>query len=443
MGPRLAVFALAASTAVIVLATAAAAPADLDPTFGTGGKVVTDFGGSEHANGVAILGNGKIVVAGASGDDFALARYLPDGSLDPVFDGDGKVTTDFGGDEQARGVAIQADGRIVAAGTHTAGKSYFAVARYRRDGSLDTSFASDGTVVTGFGQSAFGEAVAIQGDGKIIVAGGGNYEGFALARFDPDGSLDESFGDGGLVTTVISGAADGAEALAVQPDGRIVAAGAAGLVWWASTDFALARYLPDGSLDPSFDGDGRVTTNFAMTGACPTRDGASDVVLQADGKILAAGWVNGGALAEDAFAFARYNPDGSLDARGGDWPLDTSFGVDGLVTTILPGFDEGAVGVALQSDGKIVAAGHQNSANGYEVALVRLDYAGDPDPGFGAAGLVTIDFDTEAVAADVAIQNNGAILVVGTVLGPGDLAAARLLGDTSAPPIGGVPPGVP
>jgi uncharacterized delta-60 repeat protein len=440
MGSRLAFCALAASTALVVLSAAAASPGDLDPGFGTGGKVVTDFGGSEVAEGVAILGNGKIVVAGASGDDFAVARYLPDGSPDPIFDGDGKVTTDFGGDARAFGVAVQSNGRIVAVGaTGTAGYD-FAVARYRRDGGLDTSFASDGTVVTEFGtHSAFAKAVAIQGDGKIVVAGdaGGR---FALARYHPDGTLDESFGDGGLVTTILSGAGDSAEALALQPDGRIVAAGAVGLAWWASTDFALARYLQDGSLDPSFDGDGTITTNFVMTDSGPTRDGAEDVALQANGKIVAAGWVTGGSISDDAFALARYNPDGSLDARGGDWPLDTSFGVDGLVTTTLPGFDEMARGVVLQTDGKIVAGGLQNTVNGYEVALVRLDYAGSPDPAFGVEGVVTIEFDQDAVAADVALQNDGAIVVAGTVLGPGDFAAARLVGDSSAPPIGGVVP---
>ena len=166
--------ALALITAALP-AAAAAAPGDLDPTFGSGGKVTTDVGGSDGAQAVAIQGDGKVVAAGLGNfagpgtGDFALARYNPDGSLDTSFGSGGKVTTDFGGFDAASAVAIQPDGKIIAAGR--SGSGDFALARYNPDGSLDSSFGSGGKVTTDFGgfDSAFG--VALQADGKIVAAG--------------------------------------------------------------------------------------------------------------------------------------------------------------------------------------------------------------------------------------------------------------------------------
>ena len=191
---------------VVIIATAspgAAAPGDLDPSFGRDGKVTTDFaGGGDQAQAVAIQGDGKIVAAGIDRNlsgvgDFALARYNPDGSLDTTFDTDGLVTTDFiGQTDQAYAVAIQGDGKIVAAGRAFLGstREEFALARYNPDGSLDTTFDGDGKVTTDF--AAFNDnarAVVIQGDGRIVAAGFAVVSGtndFALARYNTDGSLD-------------------------------------------------------------------------------------------------------------------------------------------------------------------------------------------------------------------------------------------------------------
>jgi uncharacterized delta-60 repeat protein len=341
----------------------------LDPTFGGDGKVTTGFAGGASASGIAIQADGRIVTAGGvfrpeGGFKFALARYMPNGGLDPTFDGDGKVTTEFGGTAFAHGVAIQADGRIVAAGSlfdPDEGISMFALARYDPSGGLDPTFGGDGRV-TGFGGSE-GSAfdMAIQADGKIVAAGwtccpGGGF-GFALARYLPDGALDPTFGGDGRVVTRFAGDAErDAQGLgvAIHPDGRIVAAGN---VCCPGVKFALARYDPSGGLDPTFGGDGKVVTGFAGGASA---DGSA-VAIQADGRIVAAGNVccPGGAGAR--FALARYEPSGGLD--------DT-FGGNGRVTTGFAG-SASASGVAIQADGKIVAAGRVIGTEKQKFALAR------------------------------------------------------------------------
>jgi uncharacterized delta-60 repeat protein len=210
----------------------------LDSTFGVGGQVLTDFGGValEEGLGVALQPNGKIVVAGRSRGDFALARYDTDGSLDGSFGTGGKVFTDFGGTlETARDVAVQPDGKIVAAGPG-------ALARYNVDGSLDSSFGTGGKVLTG-GVNA----VAVHPNGTIVAAGAAAGVGgpdFAVLRYGKDGSLDGSFGTGGIVLTDF-GRDDRGHAVAIQPDGTIVVAGVTGgRPAGPEDDFVVARYLP-------------------------------------------------------------------------------------------------------------------------------------------------------------------------------------------------------
>ena len=184
----------------------------------------------------------------------------------------------------------------------------FGLARYNTDGSLDTTFGGDGRVINSFSYRDDARAVAVQGDGKIVVVGRaqlGKYD-FLVVRYNADGSLDTTFDGDGWVTTDFAGSHDRAYAVTLQTDGKIVVAGSA-LLGPTINDFALARYNSDGSLDTSFDGDGRATTSFHPAGS---NDFAYDVAVQTDGKIVAAGytWSDGG-----AFALARYNSDGSLD----------------------------------------------------------------------------------------------------------------------------------
>ncbi|MGC0329816.1 putative delta-60 repeat protein/putative repeat protein (TIGR01451 family) [Streptomyces sp. SAI-170] len=263
-----------------------------DTGFGSGGVVLTSLPatqGSGEAHAVQLYGDGRILVAGLSGfeygpSDFAVARYHSDGSLDTDFAGDGTVTTAFAnGASAAYDVALQSDGKIVAAGrgryNYPANASDFAVVRYTADGSLDTGFDGDGKVVTGFGEADSAGGVKVQPDGKIVLAGSSDFD-FALARYASDGALDPGFGgDGKVVTDFAGGSLDGSSDLALQSDGKIVAAGI------SQADFAVARYNPDGSLDPAFSGDGKVTTDVDNG----FFDVANAVAIQSDGKIVASG----------------------------------------------------------------------------------------------------------------------------------------------------------
>jgi uncharacterized delta-60 repeat protein len=379
--------ALAVLTPLLVLNRAApawAAPGDLDPTFGIGGVVATDFGAGQ----VAIQRDGKIVAAGGG-----LARYNADGTLDPTFGTGGEVTTDFG----ATDVAVQRDGKIVVAGS--------GLARYTPDGTPDPTFGTGGEVATDF----WAAAVAIQLDGKTVVAGSffnGSNDDFALARYNPDGTLDPTFGTGGKVTTDFFGDWDDANALAIQGDGKVVVAGTA--FNNTNPDFALTRYNADGTLDPTFGTGGKVTTDFHGQGeGCLIGEAPFAVAIQEDGKIVAAGFH---CLAETfVFALARYNPDGALDP---------TFGTGGKVD--IPGSSRMATAAAIQGDGKIVAAGgcfgdlffcdYQPS----DFFLARLNPDGTLDPTFGVGGKVTTDFGGGESASDLAIQGGGKLVAAGS-----------------------------
>ena len=222
--------------AAAVAAPAQAAPGDLDLTFSGDGKQTTDFGfGVASAAATVRQPDGKIIAVGAdeghAGSNFALARYNADGTLDTSFSGDGKQTTEFGGEDRATAVALQGDGKIVAVGE--GGGSFFlpdfALARYNPNGSLDTSFSGDGKQTTDFGgpDGDGATGVAIQGDGKIVAVGyGGTQRDFVVARYDPNGSLDTSFGSGPQTTDF--GGSDVARGVAIQSDGKIVVGGPRG-----------------------------------------------------------------------------------------------------------------------------------------------------------------------------------------------------------------------
>ena len=360
---------------------------DLDPSFGGGdGIVTTSFGGPlgaplsrDEAFDVALQPDGKILVAGSAqltgtSLDFVVARYNPDGSPDTGFGGgDGFVTTDFGsGADVANGVAVQPDGRIVLAGhagvPRGPGLGFdndFAVARYEPDGDLDLSFSSDGRVTTDLQtfleDSDLGQDVALQADGRIVVVGDHRQvRDFGLVRYEADGALDSSFGNGGVVIGDFA-AGEGMRGVAVQPDGRIVVAGFSG-AHGPNNDFALARYQPNGDLDSSFGtGDHLVTTDVSR-GHGLGEDFAEDLVLQADGKIVAVG--RNTTPAFNDIAVVRYASDGSLDI---------AFGDQGVLAVDFHGSDDFGQDIALQPDGKIVAAGAARDGSTLKVALMRLN----------------------------------------------------------------------
>ncbi len=346
----------------------------LDPSFGSAGKVTTQFPGNmAQAFSVAIQLDGKLVAAGRAlsatsetTSDFALARYNTNGSLDVSFGSAGKVTTDFFGDDDAAfSVAIQSDGRVVAAGRASGSATEFGLTRYNGDGSLDANFGSAGKVTTTVATSA----IAIQSDGRIATAGGGG--NFELARYNTDGSFDASFGSEGKVTTVFFGASpDHANAIAIQPDGKIVAAG---FVRSPFENFGLARYNRDGSLDTTFGIGGKVTTDIFFPD-----DGAKSIAIQGDGHIVAVGTA---LVFPGGFVLIRFNRDGSLDA---------SFGSAGKVSPA--GADARAV--AIQADGKIVVAGLAGSPFGpADFALARYIAGASTQPDFA------LFFDPDTVNA--------------------------------------------
>ncbi|MFN0140830.1 MAG: delta-60 repeat domain-containing protein [Pyrinomonadaceae bacterium] len=380
-----------------------------DDTFGYFGRVVTRvLGFHDVANDVAIQSDGKIVAAGFSSNarlqealylDFALVRYNTNGSLDTSFGGDGKVTTKVQGPHDiANAIVIQPDHKIVAAGYSWNGERYdFAVARYNGNGSLDHEFDRDGKVTTVIGGSdSLANGVAIQNGDRIVLVGQSRhdkgYNRFALVRYDPYGSLDASFGVGGIVTTRVSVSTDIARDVSIQTDGKIIAAGQGG------SDFALVRYGTDGAIDTSFDNDGVATTNIGAT-----QSWAPAVAIQADGKIVAAAVLHIGLTSD--FSVVRYDENGSLD---------NSFGSGGVVTTPILSDDDRITSVAVQADGKVVAAGSSGNGNGHEFALVRYNPDGSLDTSFDGDGKVTTQaLSSSSVANAVAIQTDGKIVAVG------------------------------
>jgi uncharacterized delta-60 repeat protein len=380
--------------------------ANLDTTFNATGIVTTAIGTSDDdATAVAIQADGKIVESGYSYNGsqyvFALVRYNTDGTLDTAFNATGVVTTAIGTkDDEATAVAIQPDGKIVAAGYSYNGSQYvFALVRYNTDGTLDTAFNATGIVTTAIGtKDNEATAVAIQPDGKIVAAGlsnNGSQYVFALVRYNTDGTLDSAFNATGIVTTAIGTVNDVAFAVAIQADGKIVAAGYS--YNGSQNVFALVRYNNDGTLDMAFNATGIVTTAIG-TG----NDKAFAVAIQADGKIVAAGYAYNGS--QYVFALVRYNTDGTLD---------TAFNATGIVTTAI-GTGNEAFAVAIRTDGKIVAAGYSYNGSQYVFALVRYNTDGTLDTTFNTTGIATTAIGTsDDEATAVAIQADGKIVAAG------------------------------
>lgn len=397
-------------TTALYTATVTASPpagGTLDMSFGIGGKTTTAFGASfDGAYAATIQADGKIVAVGYSTTGtakvFAVARYNSNGTLDTNFGSGGKVTTAIGSiDDRAFAVATQADGKIVAVGfTNTSTTKVFALARYNTDGTLDTNFGTGGKVTTAVGAvDDRASAVAIQTDGKIVTAGysnTGTADIFALARYNTDGTPDTSFGTGGKATTSFGTFRDRIQAINIQTDGKIVAAGHS----WNGTAsvFTLARYSSNGTLDTSFGSGGKVTTAIGTSDSY-----AYAIAIQTDGKIVAAGWSWNGTT--NVFALARYNSNGTLD---------TSFGTGGITTTVFGSSNVQAFAVAIQPDGKLVAAGWSITGSTYVFALARYNTDGTLDANFGTGGKLTTAFGSSVdYASAVAIQPDGKIVTAG------------------------------
>lgn len=379
---------------------------NLAPTFkiGTGKAVTTDFGSSnlQVGTGLAIQPDGKIIIVGhvsTNSSDFAVARYNPDGSLDSSFDVDGKLFIDLGGTDVALNVAVQQDGKIIIAGSSYAGSNLNLV-RINANGSIDTTFDVDGKLAAPHNINS----VTLQSDGKILIVDNDTFNDnfYSITRYNTNGSVDTSFGNNGTALDRFYYQGNLAKDVVVQADGKILIAGTAN-----NDFFALLRYNSDGTLDTTFGNIGFITTDFSTSNAAnfnTGKDGGESITLQANGKILIAGYSssNNGTY---KFAIARYNSDGSLDV---------SFDGDGKVTTYL-NFTNGAKSITVQDDGKILVAGSMGViGDGANFAIIRLNANGSLDTTFDGDGIVTTSFGQyNDQAQNVTVLANGKILVTG------------------------------
>lgn len=383
----------------------------LDGDFDGDGRVTTAIlSGENKAQSVAVQPNGYIVVAGSTissgagaSTNYALVRYRPDGSLDNTFSLNGKA--DFGiataAADDAEEVAILPNGKILVAGNSAAATgTVFSALLLNSDGtSFDVSFGNNGKLLLENVDFIF-SSLAMQPDGKIVAVGhsnnGQNFD-FKVLRLNADGSLDNTFsGDGQMVIPVVTGANDFAEAVALQSDGKIVIVGTSTS---PNRSIAMVRLLSNGLIDNSFSFDGKLTT---LIGA--STDGRA-VLIQPDGKIVAAGHsaeVFGG---PKDMVLARYNTDGTLDP---------TFHTDGRRTIALLGDDLGT-DVLHQSDGKLLLIGASGLENG--MTAVRLLPNGSLDGSFGDNGVAVANFDEFAGAAQAAFTPNNRLVIAGYAKG--------------------------
>jgi uncharacterized delta-60 repeat protein len=391
-----------------------AAAGDLDTTFGTGGKVTTLVGTGSSAHDLVIQPDGKIIICGGAnlgGNRILLIRYNNDGSLDNTF-GTGGIATLVSALD-ARAMALQADGKIVIAGSTGSEIPQIFMLRFNNDGSLDTGFGSGGMVQIGIGNPV---DVAIQPDAKIVVLTKLSLPVvLSIFRYNTNGTLDPTFGTAGSITASLNGIADN---LALQADGKIVAAGFVSAPKIAGRDAIVLRFNNNGSPDASFGTVGRVTTDIGGM-----INEARALAIAPDGRLAVSGYVDTDSHeieTDHDFALYLYNSDGSLD---------TTFGSDGIVTTKLTESNDVAEAVAVHNN-KIIAAG--TSFGTFAVARYNLD--GSLDPAFGMGGVVITDFsaDRSEGARALAIQSDGKLVAAGhaTISNSVVVAMARYLNDS-------------
>jgi uncharacterized delta-60 repeat protein len=390
---------------------AEAAAGDLDPSFDGDGVQTLPFSNSYAvADEVALQSDGKVVVLGTAHSsvgivsDFALVRLLPSGDLDTSFGDKGRVTTDFDGlFDEGSALALQGDGKIVAAGSST---GHASIARYLPDGSLDPSFDHDGQLVLDLGYDVRARDLAIQRNGKIVVALDDSWT-FSVARLRKNGALDASFGTGGVASEDFSpGSTDWTRAVALDGSGGVLLGGSVYPGGTTQDDWGLARFDRLGDLDPSFGDGGLTTTDFANDGP----DVLEDLVVQPDGMIVATGQSSeepGSADQVSDVTVARYDQGGVLDA---------DFGTDGWVRTDLGSFFDVGRSVALGPDGTIVVASDVYADANTQAAAVRYTSEGVPDATFGGGdGIAIVDTpSTSDQAFGVAVQPNGRIVIAGS-----------------------------
>ncbi len=412
------------------------APSDLDLTFGIGGKVIYRFNDREDTfQDVVIQPDNKIVVAGKRGDGrLIVIRYNADGSFDTSFANGGILVLPSLSGALCEAMALQSDGKIVLAGLMnvTAGNSGFLVVRVNPNGTLDTTFDGDGYVVTNLTSSQdVGNDIDIQADGKLVVTGpaGGiadNVGNIGIVRYNPNGSLDTGFDTDGIVITNIPNNASHSYAVKTQTDGKIVVSASSNTVDSTQYFLAVLRYLPDGSLDSTFGTNGISITNLGVN-----RFLFGDLAIQTDGKIVVLGSVGSNSTFVYDFTVFRFLLNGAID---------TNFGTNGK-TVIDSGDTNSAQALQIQADGKILALGHsQVPGFGLDILLSRLNQNGSFDTNFGTNGKVYTRVGQQPLSSDygwgMALQADGKIVVAGDFslsLFDYDAVVLRFMGDSATP----------
>ncbi len=396
-------------------ASVSAAVGDLDSSFGSGGTFVLGLPKSSFGAGLVITADGSIVVGGAAKNaldesDLMAFRLTPAGAIDPSFgpSATGYGLYDLGGNEHGNGIALSPAGKIYLVGdTDTGPDQDFAVARLTPNGVFDPTFGfGTGSSTFGFGNDEYGSSIALQPDGKPVIGGQSNLYGtqdLAVARIlDPEGTLDPSYGLGTGGSVMHFGGAEYGSAVALQPDGKILALG---FTYQGNSDekFAIGRVVsPQGTFDPTFGpgGDGTALVNFG-----PAQDEPTSIAVQPDGKILLAGETDAPGTSD--FAIARLLANGTLDP---------SFGTGGKQTIDFSGASEANAQMALQPDGRIVIVGTTRPAAGDTVmAAFRLTADGTLDSTFGTGGKVTHPVGSSPEVDAVALAPNGDIVASGSL----------------------------
>jgi uncharacterized delta-60 repeat protein len=416
--------ALAACCLALPTAVASAAPGDLDPSFGNGGKSIVDLGGDEDVTDLLLQPDGKVIVTGSSNalnptnrDLFAARLQVPQGTLDPSYGGGfGWSRIDFGGNERSGVAVLQPDSKIIVAGTTDAVGDDYGVARLLNpEGTFDSSFGSGGFRTGSLGGSDTAYGVALQPDNRIVFAGShsgpGGSDWMVGRLLNPQATPDGSFGTGGFFERDFGGSADQAWDVLVQPDGKILVAGESHNQGVGGGRGEVLRLLPGGTPDNSFG---------ASADVGPLATTPVALALQPDGKIVVAAF---DASSSNAAALFRLLPNGNLDQSfGGDGKTAASFGTQSHYASDL----------IVQPDGKILVSGgaDSNSGGGEDFGIERLQPNGFPDTTFGDGGSTRVDFGSSTPIespSGLVRQQDGRIIVAG--YSQGDIDAIRLQGD--------------